>query len=136
PAPAADGSTLERWRGEWPALIEAVTRVDTMLAGVLRDCRPVEANAGSLVVGANHRFHMDTISKPEKSAVIASAASNIAGEPIAIETRFTAETSVEPAETPGAVSEVTHAVLQTFGGSRVTATRLREDRRSPRTRPG
>ena len=140
PAPAAQAEaealTLERWRGEWPALIEAVTRVDTMLAGVLRDCRPVEANAGSLVVGASHRFHMDSISKPEKSAVIASAASHIAGEPIAIDTRFTGEMSAQPAETPGGVSEVTQAVLQTFGGSRVTATRLREDRRSPRTPPG
>lgn len=131
-----DTFTLERWRSEWPAIIEAVTRVDTMLAGVLRDCRPVEAGPGRLVVGTQGRFHMDTISKPEKSAAVADAASHLAGTPVAVETCFTGGDAPPPEKPPG-VSEVTQAVLQTFGGSRVVATRLREDaaRQSPRTPP-
>ncbi|HEX6538500.1 MAG TPA: DNA polymerase III subunit gamma/tau [Candidatus Dormibacteraeota bacterium] len=138
-APAAtDAMTLERWRAEWPAIIEAVTRADTMLAGVLRDCRPVEAGAGTLVVGAQHRFHMDTISAPAKTSVIAGAASHVAGGPVTVETRFTGEQSPPSVEQTGGVSEVTQAVLHTFGGSRVVATRAREDARgeSPRTPPG
>lgn len=127
---------LDRWRSEWPVIIEAVGRVDMMLAGVLRDCRPVDARDGVLVVGANHRFHMDTISKPAKTSVITDAASSIAGRPVVVETRFTGEETAAIDTTPG-VSAVTQAVLQTFDGSRVVATRLREDaRQSQRTPPG
>jgi hypothetical protein len=126
--------TLERWRSEWPAIVEAVTRVDTMLAGVLRDCRPVEAEHSRLVVGTHGRFHMDTISKPDKTAAIAEAASHLAGAPVVVETRFTGG-EAPPPEQPAGVNEVTQAVLNTFGGSRVVATRLRDDagRQSPRT---
>lgn len=107
-----------------------------MLAGVLRDCRPVDARDGTLVVGANHRFHMDTITKPEKTKVITDAASSVAGRPVVVETRFTGEETAPVDTTPG-VSAVTQAVLQTFDGSRVVATRLREDvRQSQRTPPG
>lgn len=139
---AATGGTddpaqaLERWRSEWHAIIEAVGRVDMMLAGVLRDCRPVDARDGALVVGANHRFHMDTITKPEKTKVITDAASSFAGRPVVVETRFTGEETAHVDTTPG-VSAVTQAVLQAFDGSRVVATRLREDvRQSQRTPPG
>ena len=108
-----------------------------MLAGVLRDCRPVDARDGVLVVGANHRFHMGTISTPEKTKAITDAAASIAGRPVVVETRFTGEESAPVDTTPG-VSAVTQAVLQTFDGSRVVATRLREDvgRQSQRTPPG
>ena len=130
-------SPLDRWRMEWQAIIEAVGRVDMMLAGVLRDCRPVDAHDGVLVVGANHRFHMDTISKPDKTRAITDAAASIAGRPVVVETRFTGEDAAPVDPTPG-VSAVTQAVLQTFDGSRVVATRLREDvgRQSQRTPPG
>lgn len=128
---------LDRWRSEWQAIIEAVGRVDMMLGGVLRDCRPVDARDGVLVVGANHRFHMATISTPEKTKAITDAAASIAGRPVVVETRFTGEESAPVDTTPG-VSAVTQAVLQTFDGSRVVATRLREDvgRQSQRTPPG
>ncbi|MBV8195992.1 MAG: DNA polymerase III subunit gamma/tau [Candidatus Dormibacteraeota bacterium] len=128
PTPASPGSlfSLERWRSEWPVIIEAVSRADTMLGGVLRDCRPVEADTGKLVIGTQGRFHMDTISKPEKTAVIAEAATHVAATPVTVETRFTGEDRPVP-EKPGTVSEMTQAVLQTFSGSRVVATRIRED---------
>jgi hypothetical protein len=138
-AGAADDTAFapERWRTEWQAIIEAVGRVDMMLAGVLRDCRPVDSRDGVLVVGANHRFHMDTISKPEKTKAITDAAASITGQPVVVETRFTGEESAPVDTTPG-VSAVTQAVLQTFDGSRVVATRLRDDvgRQSRRTPPG
>ena len=128
PTPASPGSlfSLERWRSEWPVIIEAVSRADTMLGGVLRDCRPVEADTGKLVIGTQGRFHMDTISKPEKTAVIAEAATHVAATPVTVETRFTGEDRPVP-EKPGTVSEMTQAVLQTFSGSRVVASRIRED---------
>ncbi|MBV8529312.1 MAG: DNA polymerase III subunit gamma/tau [Candidatus Dormibacteraeota bacterium] len=133
-ASADTASALERWRTHWQAIIEAVGRVDMMLAGVLRDCRPVDARDGVLVVGASHRFHMDTISKPEKTRLITDATSSIAGAPMIVETRYTGEETVPPDTTLG-VSAVTQAVLQTFEGSRVVATRLREDVRQSQRAP-
>ena len=129
----ADGFTLDRWRTEWPVMIEAVSRADTMLAGVLRDCRPVEAEAGRLVIGTQGKFHMDTISKPDKTAVIADAARHVAGAPVTVETRFTGEAQRAP-DQAGTVSDVTQAVLQTFSGSRVVATRLHDDAAGSPTR--
>lgn len=127
-AQVRDGDlTLERWRSEWPVVIEAVTRVDSMLAGVLRDCRPVEASTGHLVIGTQHKFHIDKVSDPAKTAVVAEAASQVAGHPVTVETRFTASTQPAEQSAPGTVSEATRAVLQTFAGSRVVATRLRDD---------
>jgi hypothetical protein len=137
PAGGGGAFTLDRWRKEWPLIIEGVARVDAMLAGVLRDCRPIEAEPGHLVIGTGGRFHMDTISKPEKTAVIADAASHLAGATVVVETRFTGEAAPR-SEQSGGVSPVTQAVLQTFTGSRVVATRLRDDagRPAPRTPPG
>ena len=119
--------TLEQWRAEWPVIIEAVTRVDSMLAGVLRDCRPVEADAGHVVIGTQHKFHIDKISDPAKTAVVADAAASVAGRPVTVETRFIAPAQPSGQSPPGTVSDATRAVLQTFSGSRVVATRLRED---------
>jgi len=120
-----DLSTVEGWVGEWPVAIEAVARVNKGLAGVLRDCRPVEADATSVTIGTNGRFHHEQISDPEKRAVIAAALSTIGGRPVEVLTRFTGED--RPRGDAGKVSGVTQAVLDTFAGSRVTATRLHDD---------
>ena len=126
-APAPPSMTLDRWSAEWPLLIEAVSRGDAPLGGVLRDCRPIEAAEGRLVVGTHLQFHMNAISKPEKVARIADAASQLAGRAVAVETKFTGEQQPASGPAPGTVSDVTQAVLQTFAGSRVVATRLRDD---------
>ena len=147
-APPADGevvleaigrrdlTTVDGWTSEWPVAIEAVARANKGLAGVLRDCRPVEADAGSVTIGTNGRFHHEQISDPEKRRVIAEALSAIGGRPIQVLTRFTGE---EQQRGPsGSVSDVTQAVLDTFAGSRVTATRLHDDTRlgAPRSANG
>jgi pyruvate/2-oxoglutarate/acetoin dehydrogenase E1 component len=68
--------------------------------------------------------------------VIAEALSAIGGRPIEVRTLFTGEE--RPRGTSGAVSEVTQAVLDTFAGSRVTATRLHDETRlgAPRSANG
>jgi DNA polymerase III subunit gamma/tau len=123
-----DLSTVDGWIAEWPVAIEAVARVNKGLAGVLRDCRPVEADSTSVTIGTQGRFHHEQISDPEKRTVIAAALSTIAGRPIAVETRFTGDERPR-GEATGAVSDITQAVLDTFAGSRVTATRLHDDTR-------
>ena len=64
--------------------IEAVARANKGLAGVLRDCKPVEADATSVTIGTQGRFHLEQISDPEKRAIIAAALSSIGGRPIEV----------------------------------------------------
>ena len=123
----AQSESVEFWKAEWPMLIEAVTRADTMLAGVLRSCRPVEAEPGRLVIGARGQFHYDRIREAEKAAVLAEAVANVAGKPVTVEARFIGEPRAQGEAPSGTLSEVTQEVLRTFVGSRVTATRLRDE---------
>jgi DNA polymerase III subunit gamma/tau len=120
-----DLTTVDGWTAEWPVAIEAVARANKGLAGVLRDCKPVDADATSVTIGTNGRFHHEQISDPEKRQVIAEALAAIAGRPVEVLTRFTGEE--RPRGASGAVSDVTQAVLDTFAGSRITATRLHDD---------
>ena len=131
-----DLTTVDGWIAEWPVAIEAVARANRGLAGVLRDCKPVDADAASVTIGTNGRFHHEQISDSEKRRVIAEALSTIAGRPVEVLTRFTGEE--RPRGTSGAVSDVTQAVLDTFAGSRVTATRLHDETRlgAPRSANG
>jgi hypothetical protein len=122
-----DLSSVKGWTDEWPLVIEAVARANKGLAGVLRDCKPIEADATSVTVGTQGRFHLEQISEPDKRAIIAAALSSIGGRPIAVVTQFTGQE--RPRGASGTVSDVTQAVLDTFGGSRVTATRLHDDTR-------
>jgi DNA polymerase III subunit gamma/tau len=131
-----DLSTVDGWIAEWPVAIEAVARANKGLAGVLRDCKPVDADATSVTIGTNGRFHHEQISDPEKRRVIAEALSAIGGRPVEVRTLFTGEE--RPRGASGSVSEVTQAVLDTFAGSRVTATRLHDETRlgAPRSANG
>jgi DNA polymerase-3 subunit gamma/tau len=122
-----DLSSVKGWTDEWPLVIEAVARANKGLAGVLRDCKPVEADATSVTIGTQGRFHLEQISDPDKRAIIAAALSSIGGRPIAVVTQFTGQE--RPRGASGTVSDVTQAVLDTFAGSRVTATRLHDDTR-------
>ena len=130
PASGRGVATVDGWRAEWPLLIEAVTRLNAGLAGVLRDCKPADADAARLVIGTSHKFHFDQISDPLKARIIGEAASQIADRPVTVEAAFTGSTG--PAETrPGEVSDLTQAVLDTFAGSRITSTRIRDHAEDP-----
>jgi DNA polymerase III subunit gamma/tau len=130
-----DLTTVAGWIAEWPVAIEAVARVNKGLAGVLRDCRPVDADPTSVTIGTQGRFHLEQISDPEKRAVIAAALSTIAGRSVEVSTRFIGDERPR-GEVSGTVSDITQAVLDTFAGSRVTATRLHDDTRLGAPRSG
>jgi hypothetical protein len=89
-----------------------------------------------VTVGTQGRFHLEQISDTEKRAIVAAALSSISGRPIEVLTTFTGEE--RPRGATGTVSDVTQAVLDTFAGSRVTATRLHDDTRlrAPRSVSG
>jgi hypothetical protein len=135
PAPAegaTDGAfaSVEAWQEHWSALLEAVNRRDRALAGVLRDCRAVAADASSLTIGAPYRFHRDKLQEKARLAALTEAASEVAGGPRTVETAYVGQ-EASSGPRPGATGETTQAVLDTFAGSRVTSTRLREDAHRP-----
>jgi DNA polymerase-3 subunit gamma/tau len=120
-------TSLDAWQRAWPALIAVVDRRDRMLSGVLRDCKPVEADAERLVVGAPYKFHLNELCKPGKAPVLDGAVVALAGGARAVTARLFGETKTEPV--PGAgdqEDDLTGAVLTTFAGSRVTLSRLRD----------
>jgi hypothetical protein len=125
-------ATTAAWQEHWGALLEAVNRRDRALAGVLRDCRAVEADEKSLTIGAPYRFHLDKLAEPTRVAHLAEAAAEVAGSARSVATTFVGDPAA-PARRPGVTGEATQAVLDTFAGSRVTSTRLRENAdRAPR----
>jgi len=129
-APVGSYASVESWREHWSILLEAVNRRDRALAGVLRDCRPLRADAASLTIGAPYNFHREKLQERARLAALTEAAGEVAGSPRAIETAYVGESAPLP-RTPGETGATTQAVLDTFAGSRVTSTRLRDDANRP-----
>jgi DNA polymerase-3 subunit gamma/tau len=140
PAPAVAASattvadpsfaTVASWQEHWGTLLEAVNRRDRALAGVLRDCRAVSADATSLTIGAPYNFHLEKLRERDRVVALTEAAAEVAGSPRTVDASYVGQDS-PPARTPGVTGEATQAVLDAFAGSRITSTRLRDDARRP-----
>jgi DNA polymerase-3 subunit gamma/tau len=120
----------ESWQHHWTALLDAVNRRDRALAGVLRDCRPVAADDTSLTVGAPYNFHLEKLNDRTRLALLTEAVAEVAGSPRVVDVKYVGEGTAPP-KRPGGTGEATQAVLDTFAGSRVTSTRLRDDADRP-----
>jgi hypothetical protein len=119
----------DAWSSRWPALIEVVNRRDRMLAGVLRDCRPVTASPGHLTVGAPFGFHEEQLRN--RLGKLVESVTEFAGTPTAVEILFVgSEKQPEPAAPDAPAAEPPQdsaaAVLTTFHGTRITGSRLRD----------
>jgi hypothetical protein len=129
PEPPTGGPAgIDGWQALWPAIVDAVNRRDPMLAGVLRSCRPLEAPAGRLVVGAPYGFHLERLNERQKARLLDEVISEVAGVACTVEAVFS---GTEPPARPAPPAEsgapdVTATVLATFPGSRITASRLRD----------
>jgi len=119
---------LDGWVERWPQVLEEVMRRgDTMLAGLLRTCRPVAGSEGRLVVGAPSGFHLDRLQDPQKAARLAEAVAALAGRVCTIEAVYGPRGGTTVPGPPAAAAvDPTDAVLAAFPGSRVTASRRRE----------
>ena len=126
----ASYATVASWEQHWGTLLEAVNRRDRALAGVLRDCRAVSADATSLTIGAPYNFHLEKLRERDRVAALTEAAGEVAGSPRTVDASYVGQDS-PPARTPGVTGEATQAVLDAFAGSRVTSTRLRDDAHRP-----
>ena len=128
--PMASGgpADLDGWQALWPAIVDAVNRRDPMLAGVLRSCRPLEAAPGRLKVGAPYGFHLERLQERQKARLLDEVISEVAGAECSVDAVFSgtdAPARPAPSPAPGA-PDATAAVLATFPGSRITASRLRD----------
>lgn len=122
------------WSNRWPALIDVVNRRDRMLAGVLRDCRPVDAAPGRLTVGAPFGFHEEQLRN--RLPKLLESIAEFTGAPHTVDIVFVGAQKQDaapatPGEPPAAEPsspppDPTEAVLTTFPGSRITGSRLRD----------
>ena len=137
PGPADPGArveelvSLEAWQRAWPALIEAVNRRDKVFAGVLRGCRPLDAGADRLVVGAPYDFHLKQLGNPAKRPILDSAVAEVAGGPRELAIEFCGEPAAGQAGAEDLGANLTDAVVATFAGSRITSTRLVDHANDP-----
>jgi DNA polymerase-3 subunit gamma/tau len=137
PGPADPGGrgeelvSLEAWQRAWPALIEAVNRRDKVFAGVLRGCRPLDAGADRLVVGAPYDFHLKQLGNPVKRPILVSAVAEVAGGPRELAIEFCGEPAGGGAGAEDQGANLTDAVVATFTGSRITSTRLVDHANDP-----
>jgi DNA polymerase III subunit gamma/tau len=125
---------LADWIDRWPALIDLVKSRDVMLAGVLRDCRPIDASAGRLVIGTPFGFHREQLDTRREKLV--KAVADFAGAAVTVETDHipqrpadaaAAPPAGEPAAAPAQPAvDPAQAVLGAFPGSRITGSRLRD----------
>jgi hypothetical protein len=131
-AAAADASfaTVASWQEHWGTLLEAVNRRDRALAGVLRDCRAVGADATSLTIGAPYNFHLEKLRERDRVVALTEAAAEVAGSPRTVDASYVGQ-DAPPVRASGVTGEATQAVLDAFAGSRVTSTRLRDDTHRP-----
>jgi DNA polymerase-3 subunit gamma/tau len=123
--------SLEAWQRAWPALIEAVNRRDKVFAGVLRGCRPLDAGADRLVVGAPYDFHLKQLGNPVKRPILVSAVAEVAGGPRELAIEFCGEPAGGGAGVEDQGANLTDAVVATFTGSRITSTRLVDHANDP-----
>ncbi len=123
--PAEPLTSVEAWKRAWPALIDAVNQRDRVFAGVLRGCRPLDADAERLVIGAPYDFHLKQIRNPAKVPVLERSVEAVAGSRRAVAAELSGSGAGAAREATAPIGpNLTDQVLSTFEGSRVTATRL------------
>jgi hypothetical protein len=90
----------------------------------------VAADPTALTIGAPYNFHLEKLRERNRLAMLADAASEVAGSARTVDTAYIGD-GAPPARRPGGTGETTQAVLDAFAGSRVTSTRLRDEANRP-----
>jgi DNA polymerase-3 subunit gamma/tau len=121
-------SDATAWQALWPQIVDAVSRRDAMLAGVLRSCRVLDGGPGRLVVGAPFGFHLERLQEKVKARLLADVVAELAGSPCTVEAVFCGEEPRPQSSGDGGSSEAdaTQAALSAFPGSRIVGSRLRD----------
>jgi hypothetical protein len=127
-AGATGPGTVEEWASSWTQLIEAVNkRKEVSLAGVLRDCRPLDCSDAELTIGALGAFHLDRLNDPDKLLVLTEAVAEVGGVPRKVTAILAGKSEkAREAGTGQTDTDLRDAVLETFAGSRITSSRMKD----------
>jgi DNA polymerase-3 subunit gamma/tau len=126
-ATAGGLGTVEQWTSAWSQLIEAVNkRKEISLAGVLRDCRPISCSEEELTIGALGAFHLERLNDPEKLSVLTEAVAEVGGIPRKVTTVVASKAEKAEGDVTGPDTDLRDAVLETFAGSRITSSRIKD----------
>jgi DNA polymerase-3 subunit gamma/tau len=78
---ATSGPELARVQDHWQDVLTSVKAHDWRLAALLKDCRPVSADAETVTLGFYYQFHYDRAADPQRSRLIAEALGQVLGSP-------------------------------------------------------
>jgi len=78
-SPPGGDDPLGRVQAQWGAFVAAVDRRDRSIGALLKDCRPVAADAASVTLGFFYDFHARRASEPERSALLSDALGAVLG---------------------------------------------------------
>jgi DNA polymerase-3 subunit gamma/tau len=102
---ASAGETLAELQARWPEVLRELESHDRNLAALLKDCRPITAEAGLLSLGFFYEFHCRRAALPEKSALISAAVESITGSAFTLRCTVVSESEAEAADRPRSKSE-------------------------------
>jgi hypothetical protein len=132
-ARATPTAPLERARGLWPEIIEAVKQTDTSTAALLRDGRPVALEGETLTVGFFYDFHCKKVSEVDRSTLVAARASDLLGRRVSLQCTVVPAEKEDREERPRTVTDqvkkdpvVSHAINE-LGARVASVTRQNED---------
>lgn len=132
PVPVAGEVTFDEVRTAWPAALAKVKSENKPLHAIAFEGTPIRLEGTSLVVGFLHKFHCDSLNKPENAKKLADALSQALGKAVKVRGVLSreaveqepAEMEPEPEESAPVPREddSVDRVLDVFGGQVVDIT--------------
>jgi DNA polymerase-3 subunit gamma/tau len=94
------GPELGQVSARWGEVLAAVAAHDKSTAALLKDCRPVAADAETVTLGFYYQFHCDRVSEPARSRLVAGALADVFGSPRKLLCTVVPATASEDADRP------------------------------------
>lgn len=79
-------STVPALESRWSELLEKLKPLNHSIVGVLRSCRPLSLENGTLIIEAAYKFHAERLSDPKVRDIIGSVVKELLGGEVKIET--------------------------------------------------
>jgi hypothetical protein len=81
---APPGSPLAHVQENWLTLLEAVKAGSRSVEAFLKECRPVEADEDSVILGFNYPFHKESVDNPKNRVLVEEAFAKVLVRPVHI----------------------------------------------------
>lgn len=108
-----DQATMEEISLYWPQVFEAVRKINTPLANLLKSAALLQVEGGRVVLGVKFKFHKQNLENQKNNGVIQQALKQVSGKNLGICAKVITESSAEDtAKTAVGLADA----LQIFGG--------------------